>query len=107
MGYKTSSAFDFWWDKLPAPLQNKYLLTLLLFCSWLLFFDKNDVISQWKLQAKVDELKERRVYYQQQMIEVQEETKNILGNNSKLEEFAREHYRMKRDNEDIFVIIEK
>jgi cell division protein FtsB len=107
MGYKTSSAFDFWWEKLPTPLQNKYLLTLVLFCSWLLFFDKNDVISQWKLQAKVDELQERRVYYQEQMKEVQQQTKEILGDNSKLEEFAREHYRMKRDNEDVFVIIEK
>ena len=107
MGFKTSSAFDFWWEKLPAPLQNKYLLSLVLFCSWLLFFDKNDVISQWKLQGKIEELEGRRVFYKQQMIDVQKETKEILGDNSKLEEFAREHYHMKRDNEDVFVLVEK
>lgn len=105
--YKTSSVVDFWWEKLPEPLQNKYLLTLVLFCTWLLFFDKNDVISQWKLQAKVDELKDRRVFYHQQMTAVQKETKELLGDNTKLEQFAREHYRFKRNNEEVFIIVEK
>ncbi len=107
MAFRTSSAIDFWWAKLPEPLQNKFLLTLVLFCAWLMFFDKNDIFSQWKLQADVDELKERRVFYQQQMIDVKKETKEILGDNAKLEQFAREHYRMKRDNEDVFVLVEK
>ena len=104
---KTSSVFDFWWEKLPEPLQNKYLLTLVLFCGWLMFFDKNDIISQWQLQAKVDELIERRVFYREQTEAVKKETDELLGNTQKLEQFAREHYRMKRDNEEVFVIVEE
>jgi cell division protein DivIC len=106
MAYKTSSVVDFWWSKLPTPLQNKYLLTLVLFCGWLLFFDKNNVIAQWKLQNKVDELTIRRHFYKEQMVVVQKQIDELLGDSQKLEKYAREQYRMKRDNEDLFVIEE-
>ena len=107
MANKATATFNYWWAKLPAPLQNKYLLTLVFFCGWLLFFDKNNVIAQWKLQTKVDELKTRRHFYTTQMVVVQTQIEELLANPQKLEKYAREQYRMKRDNEDIFVIEEK
>ena len=107
MAYKTSSILDFWWAKLPAVLQNKYLLCIVAFAVWLLFLDKNDVISQWKLQNKVTELKEQRAFYKKETVVVQAQIKDLLGSTKSLERFAREHYHLKRPNEEVFVIVEK
>jgi hypothetical protein len=104
MSQTRPSVVDFWWAKLPPVLQNKYLLTLLLFSIWLLFFDRNDVISQWKLQGTYNDLLEKRRFYKAQSLRAKKELKDLLTNDIDLENFAREKYRMKGANEEVFII---
>jgi cell division protein FtsB len=88
-------------------LKNKYFLTTLAIIAWLLFFDKNDVFSQWDLIRKCKKLEKERGYYISE-IESNRHTLNELQTNKKsLETFAREKYLMKRDNEDVFVFVTK
>ena len=87
--------------------KNKYFLTSLAIIAWLLFFDKNDVFSQFDLMQKCKKLEKERNYYIA-AIESNKSTLNELQTNKKsLETFAREKYLMKKDNEDVFVFVTK
>jgi len=87
--------------------KNKYFLTSLAIIAWLLFFDKNDVLSQLDLMQKCKKLEKERNYY----IAAIESNKSVLNelqtNKKSLETFAREKYLMKKDNEDVFVFVTK
>jgi|ERR1043165_5486884 cell division protein FtsB len=91
--------------KIPAWMRNKYLITITIFFIWMLFFDHNDIISQVQLRMKVSDLRGKKEYYQQQIAEVKQEKQELLTNQDSLEKFAREKYMMKKDNEDLFVIV--
>jgi len=85
--------------------KNKYAVTLLLFLVWMMFFDRNNVISQVKLSQALSSLEERKQAYKEKIVEVKADKEDLLTNTESLEKFAREKYWMKKDNEDIFVIL--
>ncbi len=93
------------WSKIPSFLKNKYAVTIGIFFVWMLFFDQNDIITQVKLKSELYKINKEKNYYQEQILETQEDLENLLNDNNKLEKFAREKYLMKKDNEDIFVIV--
>ena len=88
-------------------LKNKYFLTSLAIITWLLFFDKNDVFTQWDLIQKCKKLEKERDYYISEIKSNKTWLNELQTNKKSLETFAREKYLMKRDNEDIFVVKEK
>ena len=90
--------------KIPAPLQNKYFLVLLFFCAWLVFFDRHDVLTQFKLQQTLNRLEVDKVYYEDKIKQAKKDKKDIEEDKEK---FAREHYYMKKDDEDVFIFVEK
>jgi len=75
------------------------------FFVWILVFDKNNILSQIELAKKLRQIKTDRTYYIQQIKEDSIETKELMTNPANLERFAREKYLMKRDSEDIFLIV--
>jgi cell division protein DivIC len=92
------------WKQLPAPLQNRYYLTLLIFFFILIFLDKNNLWAQWRLVRAKQRLETDRAFYQQKIQEAREEAEDFELTQEK---FAREHYYMKQGNEDVFVIKKK
>ena len=88
-------------------LKNKYIFTLLLFFVWMLFFDGNDLITRIKLKIQLSKLKAEKVFYEQEMKKIEETNRQLFSSEETLERFAREKYLMKRDNEEIFLIVEK
>lgn len=72
---------------------------------WLLFFDKNDFFTQWKNRAEVKKLEADVEYYKSEIERNRTEMKELQSNPELLEKFAREHYLMHRDNEDIFILV--
>jgi len=93
--------------QLPPLLRNKYLLVLLGYLVYMIFFDSNDFRSQAKLYLEQRKLEKEENYYKKQIREVQAEHEMLFSDMAHLEKFAREHYLMKRDSEDIFVIVEE
>jgi cell division protein FtsB len=73
----------------------------------MLFFDRNNVISQFELRSKLNQLQDNRTYYIEEMKKDRQDMKQLLSNPKNLEKFAREKYLMKKDNEDIFLIVRK
>lgn len=74
---------------------------------WLTFFDRNDIFTQYDLRQQVLKLEKERNYYLQEIITNNQAIEELHTNQKSLEKFARETYLMKRDNEDIFVIVKK
>lgn len=91
-------------DQIPAPFKNRYFLVLVLFFGWMIFFDKHDVITQWRLQQSVEKLEEDRTYYKAQIKEAQQKRLDLEVNKEK---FAREEYYMQKSDEDVFIIVDE
>lgn len=91
--------------KILSVIKNKYLLTLLALSVWVVFFDKNDLETQIELKKDVKKLEEERNYYAREINDITSDIKELSTNPITLEKFAREKYLMKKDDEDIFVIV--
>jgi cell division protein FtsB len=84
--------------------RNKFFLVTLAFVVWMIFFDKNDLLSQYQYHQQVSKLKQERDFYQKETAKAHQELDELTTDKEKLEKFAREKYLMKKDNEDVFVI---
>lgn len=93
--------------KIFAVVTNKYLLTVVGLAVWLTFFDRNDIFTQYDLRQQVLKLEKERNYYLEQITANNEAIEELHTNQKSIEKFARETYLMKRDNEDVFVIVKK
>lgn len=95
------------WSVIPKFFKTFYFLVAFTFLVWMIFFDPNDFISQYKMRGKLKDLEDEKAYYQEKILEVEEEREALLKDNKKLEQFARENYLMKKPTEDVYVIVEK
>ncbi len=93
--------------KVFSVVANKYLLTVVGLAVWLTFFDRNDIFTQYDLKQQVLKLEKERDYYLQQIISNNTAIEELHTNQKSIEKFARETYLMKRNNEDVFVIVKK
>ena len=84
--------------------KNKFFLVTLAFVVWMVFFDKNDLFSQYQYHQQVSKLKQERDFYQKETTKAHQELDELTTDKEKLEKFAREKYLMKKDNADVFVI---
>ncbi|WP_448700925.1 septum formation initiator family protein [Mucilaginibacter sp. AW1-3] len=91
--------------RLIALVKNKYFLITLAFVVWMVFFDANDLYSQYQSYKDVKALQQERDYCLKQTQQVTKDLDELTTNPEKLEKFAREKYLMKKDNEDVFVIV--
>ena len=85
--------------------RNKYFIVSLAFLVWMVFFDKNDLFSQYQYHQQLTKLKQERDFYIKQTGDINKDLDELNSNPAKLEKFAREKYLMKKDNEDVFVIV--
>ena len=85
--------------------KNKYIIALLVFLVWLTFFDKNNFIVQYGYHKDLKALEDERDYYLTEITKNQKELFELTSDSAHLEKFARENYYMKKDNEDIFVLV--
>ncbi|MBU6342139.1 MAG: hypothetical protein KGS48_11650 [Bacteroidetes bacterium] len=96
-----SNPWQILWEKLPAPLQNRYYLTLLVFFFILIFLDRHSLWTQWRLFRAQQRLESDKAFYQAKIKEAKEEAEDFELTKEK---FAREHYFMKQSDEDVYII---
>jgi hypothetical protein len=87
--------------------RNKYILTLVVFIVWLLVFDRNNLIDRRKYLKALDEMEEQKAYYIEKISHDSARLYELQTDAENLEKFAREQYLMKKDNEEIFVIVDQ
>lgn len=88
-------------------LKNKYVVAGIVFLLWLLFFDQNNIVNRISDYRYLRKMKEQRDYYSKKIENDAQRTIELMTDDDNLEKFAREQYLMKKNNEEVFVIIEK
>jgi cell division protein DivIC len=84
-----------------------YLGIILFFVIWMLFFDEYNWIRIRRDSLKFKALKKESEYLQKKIETDKSSLKALKTDTTELEKFAREKYLMKKDNEDVYIIIEK
>ena len=93
------------YDRLPGFLRNKYLIAIALFIIWILLFDNNNLIDRFHDLKALKQLQNDKEYYTRRIEEDERKLNELRTNDKNLEKFAREEYHMKKDDEDIFILI--
>jgi cell division protein DivIC len=93
--------------KLPKAFRNFYVVTGGIFFIWILALDSNNLINRFQLSSKFNTLESERDYYVEKIKEVEKDHEELFGDRESIEKFAREKYLMKKETEDIYVIVEK
>lgn len=91
--------------KLLPHLKNKYILTTIGFVVWLVFFDRNDLFSQLTYRKQLNKLEADKSYFVEGIEQNKKDMQELMSDPEHLEKYAREHYLMKKDDEDIFLIL--
>lgn len=98
--------FTFSKERVTKLIVNKYFIVLLAFGIFVVFFDQHSLISRWQSSRKVKEMEKEVKYYQNEIQSNKDKMNELQSNDDNLEKFAREHYLMKRKDEDIYIIKE-
>ena len=86
-------------------VRNKYLIAFTVFLVWLLIFDHNSLIDRVKYMKTLNGLEDERQFYNKRIEVDSKRLKELKTDKENLEKFAREQYYMKKENEDVFVIV--
>jgi len=93
--------------RVPPIFRNFYFVCGLSFLVWMTFLDSNDLISRFRMNSKLSSLEDEKEYYLEKIQEVEKDRTELMTNKQLLEKFAREKYLMKKESEDVFVIVEE
>ena len=86
-------------------LKSPFILIGLLFVLWMLFFDSNSYLNHNRLSNDINQLQKDKQHYIEEIKKDSIALKE-LSSTKGLEKYAREKYHMKKENEEIFLIIE-
>lgn len=92
-------------DKIPSIFRNKYFLAITIFTLWIILLDSNNLIDRYRQISEVRKLKQEREYYFKKIEDDKRKLNELKTNNHNLEKFAREQYRMKRKDEDLYIVV--
>ena len=92
-------------DKIPPVFRNKYFLTITIFILWIILLDSNNLIDRYRQISEVRKLKQEREYYIKKIEDDKRKLNELKTDNHNLEKFAREQYRMKRKDEDLYIVL--
>ena len=93
-------------EKIIVLFKNKYFVISFVFVIWVAFFDQNNLLFHSELKDQKEELELKSEHYRSEI----EKNKTILNNLNDsvfVDRFARENFRMKKEDEDLFVVIQK
>ncbi|MGQ1946248.1 FtsB family cell division protein [Geofilum sp. OHC36d9] len=88
-------------------IKNKFILTGLLFFTWLILFDQNSIVDRISLARRNSELQEQKKHYQLEIESNRLKMEELHSDPEHLEKYAREQYLMKKPNEELFIVIEE
>lgn len=85
---------------------NKYSITLVVFILWISFFDSNSFVKRYATYLRQREVNHEIRNYNHE-ISANKALLDALGADTEtLERYAREHYKMKQSDEDVYIVKE-
>ena len=98
---------NFYIHTIPWYLKNKFTITFFLLFTWILLFDTFDLLTVIKMRFEINK-KTNEIENIQALIQADKQHYHELTSDPELlEKFAREQYLMKKDNEDIYIVLAK
>ena len=97
--------FSEFWTAIKIQKWGKYVLTLITFLAIFLFIGDQSLIQFVKRGKEIRHLEEQRDMYRSASDKAQREIQTLNQPDS-LERYAREHYYMHTENEDIYLVEE-
>lgn len=94
-------------EKLLPVLKNKFVLVIIVFMVWITFFDQNNLVDRANRIERQKQLEKEKIYYRNKIDQDSTKLHQLRTSDHNLEEFAREQYYMKKEDEDIFIIVEE
>ncbi len=94
-------------DRIPPYLKNKFVITILIFFVWMLIFDRNNIINQIKLVSLKHSMIGQKQFLHNEIVKDSTSLHLLSTDTSDIEKYAREKFYMKKDNEDIFIVLDK
>jgi len=86
-------------------MKNRYVLTIIFFLVWIILLDPNNLISRAREIKTRNRLEREKEYYTGRIEEDRRKLNELRTSNENLEKYAREQYRMKKPDEDLFIIV--
>jgi cell division protein FtsB len=93
-------------ERVVSLVKNKFLIAGVAFLGWMCFFDRYDFATQYSYQKERNKLQYEKEFYTSEIDNLEKSIKDAQYNPSEIQRIAREKYKMKKDNEDIYVISE-
>lgn len=90
-----------------SRMNNKYLIVFVLFVVFIAFFDDSSLMKRYRVKRQTAKIERETEYYRERMAQDSAMIEALGKDAERLERFAREKYRMKRADEDVFIIKEK
>ncbi len=95
---------DSYWIRI---IRNKYLIAILGFLVWMFVFDRNSLIDRIKYARALHEMEDEKRYYLEKIDEDSQRLNELKTDRENLEKYAREQFYMKKEDEDVYVIVER
>ena len=89
--------------KFLKPFRNIYFLILIVYIVWMVLFDANSWLIHSDLNDDIETLNSKIEFYKDEIDKDKKEIKT-LNSTDGIEKYAREHYKMKKENEVVYII---
>ena len=93
-------------ERAVSLIKNKFLIAGFAFLVWMCFFYRYDFATQYGYHKEKNKLQYEKEFYTSGVENLERSIKDAQYNPNEIQRIAREKYKMKKDNEDIYVISE-
>ncbi|WP_238783765.1 FtsB family cell division protein [Blattabacterium cuenoti] len=87
--------------------KNKYFWISFLFLIWMSFFDTNSLELHWKFKKNLNQMILDRDFLKEKILSEGNHLKKLNTDSKYLEKVAREKFYMKKEDEDLFLVVYK
>lgn len=94
------------WRQIRPFVRNRYILSFFIFAIWISFFDTYHLIDRIKSVNTLHELETERDFFKEEIIKYRRQIYELDHDKESLEKFAREQHLMKKENEDVYIILD-
>ncbi|HLW50465.1 MAG TPA: septum formation initiator family protein [Sphingobacteriaceae bacterium] len=92
-------------NRLFSIIKNRYFIAGCIFVVWMLFFDRHDISTQFDYYSQLKSLRQEKAFYESEINRISQNIVDLEESTVEIERLAREKYQMKKDGEDVFVIL--
>ncbi|CAG5080162.1 FtsB family cell division protein [Parvicella tangerina] len=86
-------------------LKNKYILSTLALLLILTFFEDTNLYRLYQYKKQLSEVIQSNAQKEEEIVEIKQKTTELTTNPEALETFARETYKMKKEDEVVFLFV--